>query len=185
MNNPQQPSSPLSHPHRFPKRQRITSQKLVDDLFTPGAARSLVAFPLRVVFAVKSPSATAPSAPSLVSSSACVPGASAAGVQLLVSVPKRRLRHAVDRNRAKRQVREAFRLQRGPLLAALPDGHALVMAVVWLSDTPQSSAFVASRLARLMARVAHALSAGTSSPSSPPSPSSPSSPSPSAHEPAP
>lgn len=35
--------------------------------------------------------------------------------QLMISVPKRKFKRAVDRNRVKRWVREAWRIERGPL----------------------------------------------------------------------
>ena len=40
-------------------------------------------------------------------------------VQILISVPKKRFKHAVDRNRVKRQVREAYRLHKQVLYEAL------------------------------------------------------------------
>ena len=75
----------------FQKRERIVSQKLMEQLFDGTSSHSMSVFPLRVVFM------TVPR-----TEGACP-------VQILVSVPKRRFKHAVDRNRVKRQVREAFR----------------------------------------------------------------------------
>lgn len=37
------------------------------------------------------------------------------GVQVLISAPKRNFKHAVDRNRVKRQIREFYRLNGMPL----------------------------------------------------------------------
>lgn len=36
-------------------------------------------------------------------------------VQVLIAVPKKNLRHAVDRNRMKRLIREAYRLSKHPI----------------------------------------------------------------------
>lgn len=77
-----------------------------------------------------------------------------APVQVLVSVPKKRFHHAVDRNRVKRQVREAFRHHQQVLCAALPDDSQLLLAFVWLSDSHSPSCDVESRVANLLRRIA-------------------------------
>ena len=63
-------------------------------------------------------------------------------VQVLISVAKRRLRHAVDRNRAKRQIREAYRLNKEILWENLPENTAIHLGFVWVADQPQDSALV-------------------------------------------
>ena len=78
----------MSGPHTFPKSSRLCSRKAIESLFG-GNSRSLAAYPLRVVF---EPSTD--------------------NTQVLFSVSKRHFKHAVDRNRAKRQLREAWRLHR-------------------------------------------------------------------------
>ena len=115
----------------FPKQERIVSQKLIDELFTSGQSHSLTAFPLRAVF---------------------LPGA--AQLQLLLSVPKRRFKHAVDRNRVKRQLREAFRKNKQLLADVLPDGQAVALAFIWMSDRHASSAVVEQRVASILKRIA-------------------------------
>ncbi|MBR1485042.1 MAG: ribonuclease P protein component [Prevotella sp.] len=125
----------------FPKRERLSSKKQIDLLFGSGQSKSFVAFPLRAVWMVGEGDGQAgPVAP-----------------QVLVSVPKKRLRHAVDRNRAKRQVREAYRLSKQELLAALPEGRRLSVAFVWLSDSLEPSQLVSSRVARLLQRIVESL----------------------------
>ena len=51
-------------------------------------------------------------------------------VQVLVSVSKRHFKHAVDRNRIKRQIREAYRHQKQVLCDAVPSGQCLLLAFV-------------------------------------------------------
>ena len=122
----------------FPKRERLSSKKQIDLLFGSGQSKSFAAFPLRAVWTVgEGDGQVASVAP-----------------QVLVSVPKKRLRHAVDRNRAKRQVREAYRLSKQELMAVLPAGCQLSVAFVWLSDSLQPSQLVTSRVARLLQRIA-------------------------------
>lgn len=98
------------------KEERICSKKLINELFT-GNGRSMTAFPLRVVFMKRTIVDDQPRA------------------AMLVSVPKRYFKHAVDRNRVKRQVREAFRRNKSIITQNLTDDHeAVAMAFVWLTD---------------------------------------------------
>ena len=76
-----------------------------------------------------------------------------APVQILVSVPKKRFRHAIDRNRVKRQVREAFRLHKDLLHRAVPDTQRLLLAFIWLSDEYRPSSEVSQRVVNLIRRV--------------------------------
>ena len=73
---------------------------------------------------------------------------------MLLSVAKRRLHHAVDRNRAKRQLREAYRLQKHLLLQALPQDTAINIAFIWLAEKPIRSAKVMERMQTVLLRIA-------------------------------
>lgn len=119
----------------FSKRERLVSQHLIDLLFGQSASRSLAAFPLRVVYHLRERHAGDES------------------VQMLVSVPKKRFHHAVDRNRVKRQVREAYRHSKQLLYDALPEGKALLIAFVWLSDRQLPTSEVAVRVDNLLDRL--------------------------------
>ena len=74
-------------------------------------------------------------------------------IQVLISVPKKRLRHAVDRNRVKRQVREAYRRCSQLLRDAVPADESLLLGFVWISNEPVPSGIVASRIEKLLKRV--------------------------------
>lgn len=78
-------------------------------------------------------------------------------VQILISVPKKRFKHAVDRNRVKRQVREAYRLHKQVLYEALANEEKLLVAFVWLADEHRSTQDVEKRVASLMQRMAEKL----------------------------
>jgi ribonuclease P protein component len=121
------------------KRERMVSQKLIDTLFGGGCSQSMAAFPLRAVYIKKERAQ------------------GEAPVQMLVSVPKKRFKHAVDRNRVKRQVREAFRQHKELLYEALAEHEQLLLAFIWLSDGHRSSRDVESRVVGLMQRVAEKL----------------------------
>lgn len=121
------------------KEERICSKKLINELFT-GNGRSMTAFPLRVVFMKRTIVDDQPRA------------------AMLVSVPKRYFKHAVDRNRVKRQVREAFRRNKSIITQNLTDDHeALAMAFVWLTDEKFPSSEVENRMVRLLTRISESL----------------------------
>ena len=97
------PTSPRPTANAFPKAQRLCSRKLAEQLFASGN-RTLSAFPLRVVFMAAPWPGSTDTKPSAMTEGAC---------QVMMSVSKRMFKHAVDRNRAKRQMREAWRLTVG------------------------------------------------------------------------
>ena len=123
----------------FRKRERLVSRLLIDQLFGTPASRSLAQFPLRVVYLLRER------------------GDGDEPIQMLVSVPKKRFKHAVDRNRVKRQVREAYRLNKQPLYDALPADKALTLAFVWLADRHLPTDEVAVRVETLIRRLAERL----------------------------
>ena len=133
------------------KRERMVSRKLIETLFganqtrhelLSGEARgshSMAAFPLRIVYMKRErPDGEAP-------------------VQLLVSVSKKRFKHAVDRNRAKRQVREAYRQHKQLVYDVVLPKEQLLIAFVWLSDEHRPSWEVEKRVVGLLQRVAEKL----------------------------
>lgn len=86
----------------FTRNERLKSRKAIGSLFRGG--NSFVAYPLRVVWKASSPYLAAKNR-----------------IQVLVSVPKRNFKTAVSRNRIKRQIREAYRLQKQDLYDKLAE----------------------------------------------------------------
>ena len=111
-------------------------------LFGSGST-SMAAFPLRAVFKAV-PRQTPADVP----------------VQVLISVPKKRFKHAVDRNRVKRQVREAYRQCKQPLCEAVPGDQCLLLAFVWIADELMPSATVADRIQKLVKRITEKAACG-------------------------
>ena len=123
----------------FRKRERIASLKLIETLFGGGCSQSVAAFPLRAVYMLSERQSNE------------------APVQLLISVPKKRFKHAVDRNRVKRQVREAFRQHKDLLYPVVPETQRLLLSFIWLSDEHRPSKEVEGRIVTLMRRIGEKL----------------------------
>lgn len=86
----------------FPKKEKLKSQKLIEKLFNEG--QSITVFPLRMVYLK-------------------IEGLNKVGV----SVSKRNFKKAVDRNRIKRLLREAYRLNKNLLIDNNVDGYAFMI----------------------------------------------------------
>ena len=86
-------------PNTLQKPERLRSKKLFDQLFADG--QSLANYPVRLVWTeAQLPEEGVP-------------------VQVAFSVPKRRFKRAVDRNRIKRQLREVYRTNKSELYSVL------------------------------------------------------------------
>lgn len=85
----------------FRKPEHLCLKTEIDALFTAGS-RSMSVYPLRVTYRMLPYAGSGPQA------------------KVLLSVSKRHFKHAVDRNRAKRQLREAYRLQNTSLSRHCP-----------------------------------------------------------------
>ena len=125
------------------------SRKLIDRLFVGGGSKSMSCFPLRLVFMVLDHNDEA-----LENKGS---HEDVADAQMLISVPKRCFKHAVDRNRVKRQIRESYRRHKELLTGSLPDTKQLLIACVWLSDKHEPSSAIEQKLVSLMRRIGEKL----------------------------
>ncbi len=75
-------------------------------------------------------------------------------LRILVSVPKKRFKHAVDRNRMKRQIREAYRLNKHELWNLAEDSNKIVsIAFICMAEEPVETAKVAKSIKKILDRI--------------------------------
>ncbi len=144
----------------FPKSQRLCSTKLIDELFAGGNSHSLTVYPLKLVYTILPSPFTLHPSPFTLHPSPNVPSPKSVPSpknQVLISVSKRHFKHAVDRNRVKRQVREAYRLNQSLLAEVVPEGKLLLVAFVWMSDRLLPSDAVANRVKAALTRLSQRL----------------------------
>ena len=122
----------------FPKCERIVSKKLMDELFENGHSHSLTVFPLRAIYMSRENES--------IESWQTV-------TQVLVSVSKRHFKHAVDRNRVKRQVREAYRQNKQLLWSSIPENRQVFVAFIWLSDELMPSSRVTRSVKTILTKI--------------------------------
>jgi ribonuclease P protein component len=83
----------------FPKKEHLYGEKVIENLHTTGS--SFLVYPLRVVYLnVSQPDEQIP-------------------VRVMIGVSKKKFKKAVDRNRAKRLMREAYRLNKSSLVSII------------------------------------------------------------------
>ena len=103
-----------NHPNSFSKLEHLCGEKRITRLFTQGEA--FIAYPLRVVYLIE-------------------PKKDIEVASVMVSVPKKRFKRAVKRNRLKRIMREAYRLNKQELAAKLNEKELQIhVAFNYVSD---------------------------------------------------
>lgn len=122
------------------KCERLSHKKDIEQLFTSGA-KSILAFPVRAVYM---PVPTD------------IPAGDERGNAVLVSVSKRYFKHAVDRNRVKRQIREAYRTHKFILKGLPSEVNGLYIAFLWADNHLRSSWEVEQKVSNLLIRIVEA-----------------------------
>jgi ribonuclease P protein component len=117
----------------FKKEERISIQKEIDLLFTTGT--SFLSYPLRIVYVKKRP----------------LSGSNAA---VLISVPKKRFKRAVNRNRIKRLIRETYRLNKNPFLEFLKEKDTgVLIAFLYIGSEISGYKEMESAMIRALKRI--------------------------------
>lgn len=133
---------------RLYKREKLCSVSAIDRLFASKTVRDsesadsfgrlgfALCYPLRMVFGENVHRGGGP-------------------VQFLISVPKKRLRHAVDRVAMRRRIREAYRLERGDIAVAesASAGPRVDVAFIYVADKKVDSRRIRSAMRRLLSHL--------------------------------
>lgn len=122
------------------KNEKLRSRTAVNRLFDEG--KSLMAFPLRAAYRLREPGEN--------------------NVQFLVTIPKKRIRRAVNRVTLRRRVRESYRLTRRELLTPVLEQHGVGVdiAFVYLDNSPAPYSVINEKMTSLLTRIAQAVAEG-------------------------
>lgn len=118
----------------FNKEERLCSIKLIDRLFHDGS--SFLLYPFRIVWLPENLNSDNP-------------------VQVLISVPKKRFKRAVDRNLIKRRIREIYRLQKSEHLYPFLKEHSvnLLLSINYIGNNIADYAFMDKKLSAAIGKL--------------------------------
>jgi ribonuclease P protein component len=106
--------SEINTDNSFSKNERICSALQITELFSKG--KSITIKPIKLIYLQK-PSAD-----------------NDAKVKVLISVPKKKLHKATDRNRVKRLIRESYRLNKNKLYQKIDSNCQLLLAFIYTEN---------------------------------------------------
>lgn len=124
----------------FRKEERLCSRRLIDQLYAEG--HRLMAFPFSVQWLLvkQSNNQTAKQSP----------------CQVMIVAPKRKFRHAVDRNHVRRLVRECYRQRKEALYAFLREHElCIVFSMVYIHNEILAYDQLGHKMDKLLAALEH------------------------------
>lgn len=118
------------------KSNKLCSLIAIEALFSKQSeADAALAFPLRVVWRINKSRKADIETP-----------------KFFISVPKKKIRHAVNRVTMRRRIREAYRLNRLQYLGEIR--QPVDMAIIYVADKPMPYASVQRSLCKLLSKIA-------------------------------
>lgn len=121
--------------YRLYKKEKLCSLTAIQQLFSPGQSEensSIMAYPWRCVWRINHKRTGGVNCP-----------------RFLISVPKKRRRHAVQRVLMRRRMREAYRLHRN----LLPQHEPIEMVLIYVADKETSYADCRRSILKIFQRI--------------------------------
>ena len=117
----------------FPKKEKLCGDIRIGKLFSEGKA--FIVYPLRIVYQPSEEKTEVP-------------------VRVLISVPKKKIRKAVGRNRIKRLIREAYRLNKAEFIASIDEKKwHLNLAITYVSDKEADLSLIQEKIRLALPRI--------------------------------
>ncbi|MFY0591892.1 MAG: ribonuclease P protein component [Roseivirga sp.] len=118
----------------FPKSERLHSKKLIQELFTEGS--SFYLYPFKVIY---------------------LPKAEIESNQVLVSVSKKKFKLAVTRNKIKRLIKEAYRLNKHSFQPDSETSSKVLIGYIYTGKEVMPYQFIESKLKKSLLRLSKEL----------------------------
>ncbi len=125
--------------YTFKKSERLCSKRYIKYLFAKG--EKMIVFPFSVFWWV------------------CASDDIPVPAQVLISVSKRKMKHAVDRNHTKRVLRECYRLHKEQLYEVLSQKDCkILLSINYLQDKRRNFTSMEQKYIRMLDRLTEAIS---------------------------
>ncbi|MBK6524571.1 MAG: ribonuclease P protein component [Crocinitomicaceae bacterium] len=124
--------------HTFRKSERLCSRTVIDEIFSKG--KELRKFPYLIKYIYSAETTVNP-------------------VQIVVSVPKKRAKSAVDRNRLRRQIKEAYRLNKDELQLYFQNNKcSIVIFLIYTGKEKEVYTLLEEKLKVILKELIHTVS---------------------------
>jgi len=123
----------MSKSNTFPKNEKLCGEIRIGKLFAEGEA--FIVYPLRIVYKLSTEVQDVP-------------------VKVLISIPKKKIKKAIHRNRIKRQIKEAYRLNKTTLIESCREhGLSLQLAITYLSDKSLDYKLIEEKIKQVLTKM--------------------------------